>query len=92
MVLFKKGLARQAKRSNITSFQARRIKSALHIIQNTPVDQLTQLERVKRINVPNRDDIYVYRVDMRNRIVLSIDKNQDTAIVQSIVNADSLNV
>ena len=90
MIIYKRGIIEDAKKSGISPAQARRIKSALSIIQNTPVDKLTKLDRVKKLRVENLDNVYVYRVDMRNRIVLSIDTKQGKPIVQSVLDSEKI--
>ena len=86
--LFRKGIIEEMKDSNVSSHQVKRIRRALEIIQSMPAEELIRLNNLKKITVKDRDDICLYRVDMRQRIVLSIDKKNK--IVHSIVDAENI--
>ena len=85
---FRSGISKEVKASNISSFQAKRIRSALKIIQDTPPSELIKMDNVKKIKLDDRDNIYIYRVDLRRRIILSIDN--ENKIIHSIVDAGDL--
>lgn len=86
--LFSKRLLKEAKTSGISPLQARKVQRALNIIRSTPVQELLKSSNLKKIQVPDRDDIYLYRVDMQQRIILSI--NKDEKIIHSIVDASGI--
>ena len=85
---FRSGISKEVKASNISSFQAKRVRSALEIIRATPSSELIKMDNVKKIKIAGRDNIYIYRVDLRRRIVLSIDN--ENKIIHSIVDAGNM--
>lgn len=85
---FRSRISKEAKASNISSFQAKRVRKALEIIQATPSRELVKMDNVKKIKVEGSDNIYIYRVDLRQRIVLSVDN--ENKIIHSIVDAGNL--
>ena len=87
-VFFKKGISKNAKKSNISPIQAQRVTKALNTIQSVPSKQLLTFPQVHKIKVPNRNDMYVYRVDMRRRIVFSVENDQ--IIIHTIVDTNNI--
>lgn len=87
-VFFKKGISKSAKKSNISPIQAQRVSKALNAIQSVPSKQLLTLPQVHKIKAPNRNDMYVYRVDMRQRIVFSVENEQ--IIIHTIVDTNDI--
>lgn len=85
---YRSGISKEAKASNISSFQAKRVRRALEIIQATPSRELVKMDNVRKIKVQGRDDMYLYRVDLRQRIVLSIEN--ENKIIHSIVDAGNM--
>jgi len=85
---FRGGISKEAKASNISSLQAKRVRNALEIIQATSSSALIKMDNVKKIKVDGRDNIYIYRVDLRQRIILSIDN--ENKIILSIVDAGKM--
>ena len=80
---FRSRISKEVKASNISSFQAKRVRRALEIIQATPTSELIKMDNVKKIKMDGGDNIYIYRVDLRQRVILSIDK--ENKIIHSIV-------
>ena len=87
---YRSGISKEVKSSNISSFQAKRVRRALEIIQATPSKELVRMDNVKKIKVQGREDMYLYRVDLRQRIILSIDNEHK--IIHSIVDAGNIKV
>jgi len=87
---YRSGISKEVKSSNISSFQAKRVRRALEIIQATPPKELIRMDNVKKIKVQGREDMYLYRVDLRQRIILSIDNEHK--IIHSIVDAGNIKV
>lgn len=85
---YRSGISKEVKSSNISSFQAKRVRRALEIIQATPSKELIRMDNVKKIKVQGREDMYLYRVDLRQRIILSIDNEHK--IIHSIVDAGNI--
>ena len=86
--LFRKGISREARKSGISPLQAKKIQKALRFIRSTPTQELLKSSNIRKIDVSGRDDVYLYRVDMQQRIVLSI--NNEEKIVHSIVDASGI--
>ncbi len=89
-VFFRKGISREAKISGISSFQAKKIQKALSFILSTPTEELLKSSKLIKITVSGRDDVYLYRVDTHQRIVLSI--NEEGKIIHSIVDASGIKI
>ncbi len=87
---YRSGISKEVKSSNISSFQAKRVRRALEIIQATPSKELVRMDNVKKNKVQGREDMYLYRVDLRQRIILSIDNEHK--IIHSIVDAGNIKV
>ena len=87
---YRSGISKEVKSSNISSFRAKRVRRALEIIQATPSKELIGMDNVKKIKVQGREDMYLYRVDLRQRIILSIDNEHK--IIHSIVDAGNIKV
>lgn len=88
--LFVKGISKAAKNSGLSPTQAQRVLNAIKRIQSSSAENLIRSRSVKKIRVAGRDDVYLYRVDARMRVVLSINKSKNETIVHSVVDADRL--
>lgn len=88
-VWLKKGASRHLEKTVTSPRQARRLSSAIKAMQTTPIEKLERAGVVKKLNVSGRDDVYVYHVDLKNRIIFS-PFNGDY-VVHDIVTVDGRN-
>ena len=83
--LVKKGVSNEAKLSGVSPLQAKKVHKALDYIRSASPEELLKSKNLRKIKVAGRDDVYVYRVDMNQRIVLSISEKEK--IIQRILDA-----
>lgn len=86
--LVKRGLSNEARLSGISPLQAKKVHKALDYIRSTSSEELLRSRNLRKIKVAGRDDVYVYRVDMNQRIVLSI--NEKEKIIQRILDTRTM--
>ena len=86
--LYRRELSREIKNSKVSPMQARRFQKAINYIRKAPASVLLKSTNLRKIQVSGRDDIYLYRVDLQHRIVLSI--NGEEKIIYNIVDVSDI--
>lgn len=71
MTVFKKGTAKDIRVSVSSPRLAHRLSRAFFQIENSDIEKLVRIGRVKRIRKGNGKDYYVYRLTPTERIVFS---------------------
>lgn len=69
--VLRKGAARSMQSTVTSASQAKRLSKAIKALQETPLNDLKRRGLVKKVHVTGRDDIYAYRVGLKERIVFS---------------------
>lgn len=82
-VLLKKGVWKIIKSSKMTSRQAQKISDALIALESKPLSQLIESGKVKKLKIPNYDNIYAFRIGISERIIFSPSNGEN--IVHDIV-------
>ena len=69
--IIKKGASKGLKSSNISSRQAQKLSKAILELQSTELQQLQKMGKVRKINVPNAENVYAFRAGLSERILFS---------------------
>lgn len=69
--VFKKGTAKQMKRSVTSPHLAHKLSKAIVQLENDDIDKLERIGKVKKIHELNDRSFYVYRVTPTKRIIFS---------------------
>lgn len=70
-VVIKKGSTKRMRASGTSPWRAKRLSKAIKSLQNFSIEELMQKGVVKKLNVSGRNDVYIYRVGLRERIIFS---------------------
>lgn len=70
-VIIKKGSTKRMRAWVTSPWQAGRLSRAIKSLQNFSIEELTHRGVVRKLNVSGRDDVYIYRVGRRERIIFS---------------------
>ena len=70
-IVFKKGTAKQFRRSITSARFAHKLSKAIVRLENDDVDKLVRIGKVKKISVMNGGELYTYRVTPTERILFS---------------------
>lgn len=85
--VFQKGSAGRIKRSGLSAAQAARLSKAIVQLEECDLKTLQAGGKVHKLNVPNRDDVYVFRAGMNERILFSPVDGQN--VIHDIVDVRS---
>lgn len=80
---FKKGTSKKMRRWVKSPGHAKQLESAIRDLQNKSVKDLMKTGRVAKLNIPNQDKVYTYRVNQGERIVFV--SNEEANVVADIV-------
>lgn len=81
--IIKKGASKQIKSANISPRQAQKISKALRELQSIELPKLTKMGKVKKMNVPYSENLYMYRAGMNERVLFTTAPG--TVIIHDIV-------
>lgn len=85
IAVFKKGTSKKLKQWVRSPSHAKRLELAIRDLENKSIDELLKTGKISKLNIPNQERVYAYRVSPGERIVFI--SNNDANVVADIVNA-----
>ena len=81
-----KAIVRELKTSDISSIRAKQIIKALHAINTSSMNIMRATGKVKKISVDSHSPMYMYRVNLKDRIIFS--ETDDKRIIHKLIDRD----
>ncbi len=86
-IVMRKGSSRRLKSTVQSSKQAQRLSKAIKQLGAYDLETLQRAGKVKKLNLSNHDNVYVFRVGLNERIVFSPVNGQN--VIHDIVDVKS---
>lgn len=83
-----KALVKEINRAQTPPRTTRRIRLAIDDINTSAIDSLCKSGKVRKINVPTKENVYIYRAGVCDRVVFSV--KDKMKIIQDVITADEL--
>lgn len=84
--LIDKSIVKQIKTSNISPIRARQISNALRTIDTSNIQTMTVTGKIKKLSVNSEFPVYMYRVNLKDRIIFSEIDNK--RVIHKLINID----
>lgn len=85
---FEKSVVSEIKNSNMNSIKAKRINRAIVNLDSSSLESLCRAGRVRKMNIKDKNNLYLYRINNRERIVFSVIDGKK--VIHDIIDVDSI--